>query len=148
MWSVDWWTLGILAYEMLYGSTPFEARTSSEAFKNILHKDAAFGVPPGCSEELPDDAIDMLTRLLVKNPEKRAGTVGGKDGSTVRSLAIFDEVEWEALLAKKLPSPWSPVIGAVDDARNFDEYEEESERAERKPGRELEPWAARQIADF
>eukprot|EP00833_Pecoramyces_ruminatium_P012905 jgi/Orpsp1_1/1186937/evm.model.d7180000054231.1 len=40
--TVDWWTLGILIYEMIYGSTPFKGSNRNETFNNILHNDPVF----------------------------------------------------------------------------------------------------------
>jgi protein-serine/threonine kinase len=48
--AVDWWTLGILVYEMLYGATPFKGKNRNATFANILRDDVTFpehaGVPP------------------------------------------------------------------------------------------------------
>ena len=40
--AVDWWTLGILVYEMLYGTTPFKGKNRNQTFANILRDDVPF----------------------------------------------------------------------------------------------------------
>lgn len=48
--AVDWWTLGILVYEMLYGTTPFKGKTRNATFANILKEDVPFPEHPGAQQ--------------------------------------------------------------------------------------------------
>jgi len=63
--NVDNWTVGILLYEFLVGNPPFEARTHADTYKRILSVDLRF------PDVVPQDARDLIRRLLKKNPAQR-----------------------------------------------------------------------------
>ena len=63
--TVDTWALGVLAYEFLVGTPPFEAEGHSETYRRIVKVDLRF--PPHVSPE----ARDFITRLLKKDPRAR-----------------------------------------------------------------------------
>ena len=62
--SVDWWALGVLLYEMLAGQPPFDADTEDELFPAILRNEVLFPV------WLSKQSVSVVKGLLVKNPEK------------------------------------------------------------------------------
>ncbi|PWA78552.1 ataurora3 [Artemisia annua] len=66
-YAVDNWTLGVLCYEFLYGSPPFEADGQADTFRRIMKVDLAFPSTPQVSAE----AKDLITLLLVKDSAKR-----------------------------------------------------------------------------
>ncbi|XP_061350555.1 serine/threonine-protein kinase Aurora-3-like [Gastrolobium bilobum] len=65
--AVDNWTLGILCYEFLYGSPPFEAESQADTFKRIMKVDLSFPSSPAVSS----DAKNLISRLLVKDSSRR-----------------------------------------------------------------------------
>uniref|UniRef100_A0A803KM37 non-specific serine/threonine protein kinase n=1 Tax=Chenopodium quinoa TaxID=63459 RepID=A0A803KM37_CHEQI len=69
--GVDWWALGILAYEMLYGRTPFKGKNRKETFRNVLMVRPEF---VGQRTSL----IDLIDKLLEKDPSKRLGHFRGR----------------------------------------------------------------------
>eukprot|EP01087_Luapelamoeba_hula_P018337 TRINITY_DN5898_c0_g1_i1.p1 TRINITY_DN5898_c0_g1~~TRINITY_DN5898_c0_g1_i1.p1 ORF type:complete len:556 (+),score=139.28 TRINITY_DN5898_c0_g1_i1:114-1781(+) len=72
--SVDWWTFGILMYEMLYGNTPFRGRTRDDTFNHILNStNPKFPDDPPTSK----DVRALIRRLLDKDPRKRLGAEHG-----------------------------------------------------------------------
>ncbi|OMO78635.1 hypothetical protein CCACVL1_14257 [Corchorus capsularis] len=66
-YAVDNWTLGILCYEFLYGSPPFEAESQRDTFRRIMNVDLSFPPTPHVSME----AKNLISRLLVKDSYKR-----------------------------------------------------------------------------
>ncbi|MBA0821764.1 hypothetical protein Goarm_018604 [Gossypium armourianum] len=96
--AVDWWALGILTYEMLYGTTPFKGKNRKETFRNVLTKEPKFMGQPNA-------LTDLIGRLLQKDPEKRLGYHGG--ACEIKQHAFFRGVRWD-LLTEVLRPPYIP----------------------------------------
>ncbi|XP_030579843.1 serine/threonine-protein kinase N2 [Archocentrus centrarchus] len=112
--SVDWWGLGVLIYEMLVGESPFPGDDEEEVFDSIVNDDVRY------PRFLSPDAAALIQKLLQKDPELRLGA-GEEDASEIKRHKFFQEMDWDALLAKKVKPPFLPVIRAPQDVSNFDE---------------------------
>ncbi|XP_059473344.1 serine/threonine-protein kinase Sgk1-like isoform X2 [Neocloeon triangulifer] len=111
--SVDWWCLGAVLYEMLYGLPPFYSRNTSEMYHNILHK------PLKLRTTVSDNARDILARLLQKEPQNRLG--GGKaDVQDIIKHPFYKSINWDDLLNKKIPPPFNPNVKGSMDLKNID----------------------------
>ncbi|KAI5634564.1 protein kinase domain-containing protein [Phthorimaea operculella] len=110
--SVDWWALGVLLYEMLAGQPPFEADNEDDLFESILHDDVLYPV------WLSRDAVSILKGFMTKNPARRLGVAGGAAG--IRQHAFFKDMDWDALLARRLRPPFRPKARSRKEAVNFD----------------------------
>ncbi|OQE31902.1 hypothetical protein PENSTE_c001G06780 [Penicillium steckii] len=120
--SVDWWSLGILIFEMLCGFTPFwDSGSPVRIYENILKGKVKY--PP----YLHDDAVDLLSQLITADLTKRLGNLhGGPDD--VKNHAWFAEVTWDRLARKDIDAPYIPPIrGGQGDASQYDKYPEETE---------------------
>ncbi|KAL9063000.1 MAG: hypothetical protein Q9157_008487, partial [Trypethelium eluteriae] len=121
--SVDWWSLGILIFEMLCGFTPFwDSGSPMRIYENILKGRVKY--PP----YIHPDAQDLLQKLITHDLTKRLGNLvgGSKD---VMQHAWFAEVTWERLAKKDIDAPYvPPVRGGQGDASQFDKYPEETEQ--------------------
>ncbi|XP_061881139.1 serine/threonine-protein kinase N1-like isoform X5 [Entelurus aequoreus] len=111
--AVDWWGMGVLIYEMLVGESPFLGEDEEEVFDSIVNDDVHYPA------SLPPDAVAIMQKLLKKNPLKRLGA-GERDANELKGETFFQEVEWEALLAKKVKPPFLPSIKESADVSNFD----------------------------
>ena len=100
--AVDWWTLGILAYEMLYGFTPFKGKDAKQTFANILTKDITF---PN-NNEVSRTCKDMIKKLLIKNESKRLGSKSG--AADLKKHPFFKKVKWSFL--RNQEPPLIPVL--------------------------------------
>uniref|UniRef100_A0A8B9JPC9 Serine/threonine-protein kinase Sgk1 n=1 Tax=Astyanax mexicanus TaxID=7994 RepID=A0A8B9JPC9_ASTMX len=114
--TVDWWCLGSVLYEMLYGLPPFYSRDTHEMYENILHKELP--MRPGASTT----AWSILQGLLEKDNTRRLGY--RDDFNEVKSHDFFSSINWDDLEQKKIPPPFNP---SVYDISNFDpEFTEET----------------------
>ncbi|KAJ3127192.1 hypothetical protein HK098_006644 [Nowakowskiella sp. JEL0407] len=109
--AVDWWTLGILIYEMMYGTTPFKGETRRNTFDNVMHQECHFMETP----EVSNTTKSLVRKLLIKDETRRLGSKSG--ASEVKAHPAFKGLNW-ALLRNETP-PIVPVIAKDDDTRNF-----------------------------
>uniref|UniRef100_A0A8C0HBZ5 protein kinase C n=1 Tax=Chelonoidis abingdonii TaxID=106734 RepID=A0A8C0HBZ5_CHEAB len=112
--AVDWWGLGVLIYEMLVGESPFPGDDEEEVFDSIVNDEVRY------PRFLSTEAIGVMRRLLRRNPERRLGS-SERDAEDVKKQPFFRVIDWEALLARRLPPPFVPIIKGREDISNFDE---------------------------
>jgi protein kinase A len=121
--SVDWWSLGILIYEMLCGYTPFwDSGSPMKIYENILKGKVKY---PGY---INPDAQDLLQRLITADLTKRLGNLFG-GSQDVKNHPWFSEVTWDRLARKDIDAPYTPPVKAgAGDASQFDRYPEDPEK--------------------
>ncbi|XP_035003573.2 protein kinase C theta type [Hippoglossus stenolepis] len=107
--AVDWWSFGVLLYEMLIGHSPFHGRDEEELFQSIRTDNPVY---PCC---LPKDAKDILVKLFVREPEERLGVKGN-----IRQHAFFQSTDWNTLEQRQVVPPFRPTISSPSDCSNFD----------------------------
>mmetsp|Transcript_1051 Transcript_1051/g.3994 ORF Transcript_1051/g.3994 Transcript_1051/m.3994 type:complete len:188 (+) Transcript_1051:1055-1618(+) len=89
--SVDWWSVGILVYELVYGVTPFASKNRNECFKRILEEELSFPQEPRVSGECKA----LIEGLLAKDPAARLGSRHG--ASEIKNHPFFAQVQWALL---------------------------------------------------
>lgn len=117
--AVDWWSFGILIYEMLGGTTPFYDPSPMKTYENITKCEFSFPA------HLQLDVINLLQGLITKDVTYRLGNL--KNGvQDIKNHPWFAEVIWENLLQGNIETPYEPNIPAgVGDASQFEKYPEE-----------------------
>ncbi|XP_022146191.1 phototropin-1 isoform X2 [Momordica charantia] len=106
--AVDWWALGILIYEMLYGYTPFRGKTRQKTFANILHKDLKF--PKSISASL--STKQLIFRLLHRDPKNRLGSQEG--ANEIKQHPFFRGVNWALVRCMSPPELAAPLFETTD----------------------------------
>ncbi|XP_044473705.1 serine/threonine-protein kinase KIPK2-like [Mangifera indica] len=94
--AVDWWTYGILLYELLYGKTPFKGSGNEETIANVVLESLKFPDSPLVSFQ----ARDLIRGLLVKEPENRLGSQKG--AAEIKQHPFFEGLNW-ALIRCAIP---------------------------------------------
>ncbi|CAG8503257.1 3941_t:CDS:10 [Acaulospora morrowiae] len=112
--AVDWWTLGILIYEMLYGYTPFKGPNRNATFSNILRNEVHFQETNG-AQAISGLCKSLIRKLLCKDENRRLGSKAG--ASDVKAHPFFKNTQW-ALLRHATP-PITPQQSYGADAVNF-----------------------------
>ncbi|KJK77481.1 hypothetical protein H634G_07220 [Metarhizium anisopliae BRIP 53293] len=121
--SVDWWSLGILIYEMLCGYTPFwDSGSPMRIYENILKGKVKYPA------YINTDAQNLLERLITSDLTKRLGNLYG-GSQDVKNHPWFSEVTWDRLARKDIDAPYTPPVKAgTGDASQFDRYPEDPEK--------------------
>jgi len=112
--AVDWWTLGILIYEMLFGTTPFKGKNRNATFANILRDEVPFPEGSG-APNISNLCKSLIRKLLIKDELRRLGSRAG--ASDVKAHPFFRSTSW-ALLRHMKP-PIIPNQGRGIDTVNF-----------------------------
>ncbi|KAF2763203.1 serine/threonine-protein kinase YPK2/YKR2 [Pseudovirgaria hyperparasitica] len=111
--TVDWWTLGVLLYEMLTGLPPFYDENTNDMYRKILTEPLHFPGP----EIVPPAARNLLEGLLNRNAEKR---LGAKGAAEIKAHYFFHSIDWRKLLDRKYEPSFKPSVVDQRDTANFD----------------------------
>ncbi|KAL5813978.1 hypothetical protein ACOSQ3_024760 [Xanthoceras sorbifolium] len=111
--DADWWSVGILLYEMLTGQAPFTHASRQKLQQRIINEKVK--LPPYLSSE----AHSLLKGLLQKDPSKRLGS-GPSGGDDIKRHKWFRSINWKKLEARELQPKFKPDVSGKDCTANFD----------------------------
>ncbi|KAK9830933.1 hypothetical protein WJX81_007727 [Elliptochloris bilobata] len=115
--AADWWSFGVLVFEMLCGYAPFLGPNSAQVYKRIMAGSYT------CPAHVDPQARDLIRRLLTTTPAARLGSPPGGPRDILLH-PFFAGFPWEDLLQGRLPAPFVPALSAPGDARHFNTYTE------------------------
>ncbi|TMS18891.1 protein kinase C delta type [Larimichthys crocea] len=107
--SVDWWSFGVLVYEMLIGQSPFQGDDEDELFESIRSD------VPHYPRWITKEAKSLLALLFERDPSRRLGVVGD-----IRVHSFFKTINWPALEKREVDPPFKPKVKSPSDCSNFD----------------------------
>ncbi|KAJ5157853.1 uncharacterized protein N7482_008953 [Penicillium canariense] len=116
----DWWSLGCIMFEFIFGYPPFNAPTPDEVFENILQRNINW--PDDPQEYTSPESLDLMNRLMTLNPRERIGAnVEEKfpnGGAEIRNHPWFADINWDTLLEDK--AEFVPNLENPEDTEYFD----------------------------
>jgi len=103
--ALDWWTVGVLTFEMIEGDPPFGGTSEMEVYGKVTRMQYS------CGPRFPDVAADFIGQLLKREPENRLGNLhyGSED---VQAHPWFYNFSWDQLMEGTLPAPYIPPLQA------------------------------------
>ena len=130
-YTIDWWSLGVCAYELIFGRRPFRGRTNTDLTFSISKDNLKFpdDVEKKCSRpgllalksvcNSPFSSYDVVSahtdfpfQLLERDPSKRIGCKPHGEGfRDVQRHPWFKGIDWDLLESKKQPPPFVPDVG-------------------------------------
>lgn len=116
--AVDWWSLGILIFEMLAGFPPFYDDNHFALYEKICECHVTF------PRHIQPAARDLISLLLNPDKSRRLGSLKG-GASDIKNHKWFKSVSWDDLLKRKIQGPIIPEVQHDGDTNNFQEYDEE-----------------------
>ncbi|NXE22902.1 KPCD kinase, partial [Ardeotis kori] len=107
--SVDWWSFGVLLYEMLIGQSPFHGDDEDELFESIRVD------TPHYPRWITKESKDILEKLFERDPTRRLGVTGN-----IRDHPFFKTINWTVLEKREVDPPFRPKVKSASDYNNFD----------------------------
>ena len=109
--GADWWSVGILMYDMLTGGPPFTSPNRATLQKQICTQKFRF------PRYLTTEAVSLMRGLLERDPAKR---LGSSNIQAIKTHKYFSNFSWKRCLALQLLPPIIPKLDGITDASNFE----------------------------
>jgi serine/threonine protein kinase len=111
--SIDWWSFGVLLFEMLVGLPPFYDGNTNKMYRAILHDEINF------PHHVSAKAENLILQLLNREPMLRLGA-SEADAEDIKRHPFFDGIDWHQVVSKNIVPSWKPKIRSEEDTSHFD----------------------------
>lgn len=111
--QVDFWSLGVLLFEMCCGWSPFYAEHTQEMYRLICYGKIRFP-----KHVIGDDGKQFVKGLLNRNPQNRLGARHGT--AELKEHPFFSSINWDLLYRKQITPPFKPIVDSDESVANFD----------------------------
>ncbi|GFY77106.1 hypothetical protein TNIN_106981 [Trichonephila inaurata madagascariensis] len=111
--AVDWWSLGVLMYDVMIGYPPFQSKSRNKTMQEILNKELSF------PSHISESAMDIMAKLMRRSVSQRLGS-GPDDAEPIKKHPFFQEINWDDLFMKKVTPPHIPTLTSCEDVSYFD----------------------------
>lgn len=107
----DWWSLGCILFEFLFGYPPFHGNTPAQVFAKILDREIDW--PPIEEDDSSPEAKDLINRMLCSDPSQRLGK-----SDELKQHPFFNNIDWDTILDSE--APFIPQVVDPEDTDYFD----------------------------
>jgi len=120
--GVDWWTLGILTFELMSGSPPFECPYPMQIYSKVMKGIQRISFPAKCQGPVGE----LIKALLKKEPSERLPMrQGGANNIKGHAWYVSSGFDWSAMQELTLPVPYKPTVKSKKDKSNFNARKED-----------------------
>merc|ERR1711920_43189 len=112
--AVDWWTLGILVFELMSGHPPFESAYPMQIYSKVMKGISEVPFPPKCQGPVGD----LIKGLLKKEPSERLPMKQG-GVTNLKECKFYTGFNWTEFTEAKMEPPYKPVVKSKKDIANF-----------------------------
>eukprot|EP00931_Biecheleriopsis_adriatica_P107061 TRINITY_DN8139_c0_g1_i1.p1 TRINITY_DN8139_c0_g1~~TRINITY_DN8139_c0_g1_i1.p1 ORF type:complete len:787 (-),score=197.12 TRINITY_DN8139_c0_g1_i1:150-2510(-) len=113
--AVDWWTLGILLFELMAGHPPFESAYPMQIYSKVMKGISKIPMPPKCQGPVGD----LIKAVLRKEPSERLPMRPGGIKNLKEHRWFITDLNWDAMASQKVEPPYKPVVKSKRDIANF-----------------------------
>lgn len=125
--QVDWWSFGVIVYNLIFNDTPFNSSNIKDLYHRILYDDLQFrpeyyvqqkdgAIYADLQDTIPYMAADFLTKLLTKDPDSR---LGADNENEIFTHPFFEGISFRDLLNKKVRMAYKPILEDETDISYF-----------------------------
>lgn len=122
--AVDWWTLGVLIFELMSGAPPFESAYPMQIYAKVMKGINKVVIPPKCQGHVGD----LIKSLLKKEPSERSPIRPGGT-KNIKECKWYANFDWDSMKDLSMDAPYKPVVRSKKDIANFSARKEDRPKA-------------------
>lgn len=115
--TIDWWSLGVVAFELLFGKRPFRGKTNSTLTNAIIREEPRF--PESLPQTVGPEGLNFLEKILNRDVNKRLGCKGSGGMEKFKLHDWFKGVDWDAIAALEVTPPFEPDVRLETSCEGF-----------------------------